>query len=131
MNQENIAEFIQSLSHDIKNPLCSIKGFSSLLLQDLKDAPEQQKMANYIFQAVEEIERLLESAAGNLVTLSQNDEPKVLGAKELESAILNLFQRAKSSHFQETSSIVFETTGQSSDKIIIKIPSLKEVDYEH
>ncbi len=131
MDQETVHQFFQSLAHDIKNPLTSIKGFSSLLLQELKDAPKQQKMAEYIYRAVSNIETHLENGANELMTLNQNSEHHTLTDRELEQAILGLFQQAKSSPDQSSSSIIFETTEKPSDKIVIQMPRLKETDHEH
>lgn len=45
---KGLGEMAAQLAHEIRNPLGGIKGFATLLQQDLQDRPRQQEMAGYI-----------------------------------------------------------------------------------
>jgi PAS domain S-box-containing protein len=47
---QELGEMAAYLAHEIRNPLGGIRGFASLLFQDLKDRPEMQKMAAHIIE---------------------------------------------------------------------------------
>lgn len=47
------------MAHEIRNPLGGIKGFASLLTRDLKDDPDKQKLAQYIVEGTDTLDRLV------------------------------------------------------------------------
>ena len=61
------------LSHDAKNPLCGIKGFASLLQQDLQNQPKLYDMAKTIEKGADNLNQLLTS----VLRYSQLHEPNL------------------------------------------------------
>lgn len=47
------------VAHEIRNPLGGIKGFASLLFDELKDRPELQKMASYIVEGTDHLNQFV------------------------------------------------------------------------
>lgn len=56
---KELGEMAALVAHEIRNPLGGIKGFASLLKRDLKDNPENAKMAQYIIEGTETLNRLV------------------------------------------------------------------------
>lgn len=56
---KELGEMAALVAHEIRNPLGGIKGFASLLKRDLKDDPENAKMAQYIIEGTETLNRLV------------------------------------------------------------------------
>lgn len=54
---EELGELAAHLAHEIRNPLGGIKGFASLLVQDLQNRPDLQQMASYIVQGADDLNR--------------------------------------------------------------------------
>lgn len=54
-----LGEMAAQVSHEIRNPLGGIKGFASLLKRDLVQFPEQQKLANYIVEGANTLNRIV------------------------------------------------------------------------
>lgn len=68
-------EFVHSLSHDFKTPLCSIHGFASLLLEGGVEPEDEKK---YLKIIADEADRLRELAEG-VLTLSKLENQQMLG----------------------------------------------------
>lgn len=56
---KELGEVAAMVAHEIRNPLGGIKGFASLLQRDLKDHPEMAKMAGYIVEGTDSLNRLV------------------------------------------------------------------------
>lgn len=57
-----LGKMTASISHDIRNQLGGIRGFTSLLLRDLEEMPHLQDMAKEILETTKELEYSLTSA---------------------------------------------------------------------
>lgn len=56
---KDIGEMASLVAHEIRNPLGGIKGFASLLHQDLGDRPDLQQMASSIMEGTESLNRFV------------------------------------------------------------------------
>ncbi len=56
---EDLGELASTISHEIRNPLGGIKGFASLLENDLQDDPKKLRMAQNIIKGANDLNNIL------------------------------------------------------------------------
>jgi len=56
---KDLGEMAAHVAHEIRNPLGGIRGFASLLQQDLKDKPELEQMAGQIVEATDGLNKVV------------------------------------------------------------------------
>ncbi len=56
---KKLGEMVASITHEIRNPLGGIRGYSSLLFRDLYDQKPLQEMAGFIVDGTKALERLV------------------------------------------------------------------------
>lgn len=56
---KELGELAAMVAHEIRNPLAGIKGFASLLQQELKDQPDLQQMAAHIVEGTDDLNKFV------------------------------------------------------------------------
>lgn len=92
---KELGEMAAMVAHEIRNPLGGIKGFASLLARDLKEQPNLLKMANYIVEGTDTLNRLV-------TTILNYARPVKL---KTESVDLNKMMLALKEHVEADSGI--------------------------
>lgn len=88
---KELGEMAARLAHEIRNPLGGIRGFASLLQQDLKDRPEERRLAEQIVEGTEGLNRIV----ANILTFSRALHPH-LEPVDLPKLITELIEQVKS-----------------------------------
>lgn len=81
--QKMRTDFIANVSHELKSPLTSVKGFAELLYSDMVS---EDKKSDYLYRIINESDRLLE-VINDIIKLSEAET-----VKENETETLNLRQ---------------------------------------
>lgn len=92
---KELGEMAAMVAHEIRNPLGGIKGFASLLERDLQGSPEMAKMAGYIIEGTDTLNRLVS-------TVLNYSRPVQL---KIESTNLAELMRELVEHVQADSSV--------------------------
>lgn len=56
---KELGEITARMAHEIRNPLTGIRGFATLLVKDLADKPELQKIASHILEGTESLNTIV------------------------------------------------------------------------
>lgn len=78
-----LGEMAAMVAHEVRNPLGGIKGFASLLKRDLAEQPDLQKLASYIVEGTDSLNRLVNDVL---------DYSRPLKLHKLSSDVLRLMQ---------------------------------------
>lgn len=94
---KDLGEMAARLAHEIRNPLGSIKGFAELLQSDLKGYPELKKLADFIVEGAEGLNKVV----SNVLTYSRGVHPH-FEQVELVSLIKDMLTQIRSDpHYHE------------------------------
>ena len=124
-NEERMKEFVANVSHELRSPLTSIKGFIEALIDNKGKTPEaQQRFLTIINDETDRLSQLV----NDLLILSRSEEeislkPEVIELKEFIEHVLTSFHSRA-----EENSINMEVISEQ-DSIFLKIDanSLKQV----
>ncbi len=94
---EDLGEFASTISHGIRNPLGGIKGFASLLEDDLQDDPKKLRMAQNIMKGADDINHIL-------TRLLEHTQPHSL---KMENTAMQSLIREAADQIQTAASITF------------------------
>ncbi|MCB1212770.1 MAG: GHKL domain-containing protein, partial [Chlamydiia bacterium] len=95
-----LGEMAAVVAHEIRNPLAGIKGFASLLVEDLSDRPALVEMAKSIVEGVDGLNRIVT----NILNYARPLEPKYVST-DLPQLIETLIASLKTDPKMETISI--------------------------
>lgn len=71
-----MGEMASTIAHEVRNPLGSMELFASMLADDLKDRPEQLRLAERVSDGVKRLDRVV----GNLLRFTQSPKPRLADA---------------------------------------------------
>jgi signal transduction histidine kinase len=86
----DLGELSSTIGHEIRNPLGGIKGFASLLQNDLKDDPQKLRMIQNIIRGVDELNRTL----GQILEYSR-PQPLDLQETDIKALIKDLVENVQ------------------------------------
>lgn len=105
-----LGEMAARVAHEIRNPLGGIKGFASLLKRDLAGNPELEKMADYIVEGTDSLNRLV----GQILQYARPVQPHL----EKTNLVATL---------QEVQQYVLADSSIDTQKIAIAIEAISEI----
>ncbi len=105
---QELGELAAGVAHEIRNPLGGIEGFASLLCKDLKEMPQQARMATHIVEGSKTISRLVE----NVLSYARPLSPELKNV-EISPLVKELMEAVEvSPHFSKNITISFNAQAE-------------------
>ncbi len=109
LNKSNMEmeEFNRILSHDLKEPLRSIVGFSQLAIRDITKTTKAQEHLNFVIKGGKQLEQLIEDVGLYRQTYSINTKEK--DSINMQSLLLEAAKKVEEEHPQKQIELIYNT----------------------
>lgn len=115
---KDLGELAAHLAHEIRNPLGGIRGFATLLQQELKERPDLQQMATFIVQGSDDLNQFV-------TQVLQYARPFQLHVESVD--LMSLIKEIKQLMQADSAwndNVVFDIHGQNSPQTVLLDPQL-------